>query len=188
MFNSKKQTVMEPGGSSSSEYMLPQDFCRLFESAMPSLHLLALLLTGDQQKAEQCFVTGLEDCLQGNPVFKEWAQSWAKRTIIRRAIGMMSPAIGRDQKNPANHNLEQMEQVRFPYLAIMRLPPFERFVLVLTVLERYSDQQSSELLDCTRKNVADARVRALQQLSLQSNRRTVESDRMDRFRRKKGTA
>lgn len=135
MFNSKKQTVMEPGRSSSSEYMLPQDFCRLFESAMPNLHLLALLLTGDQQKAEKCFVTGLEDCVQGNPVFKEWAQSWAKRSIIRRAIGMMSPAIGRD-RNFANHNLEQMEQIRFPYLAIMGLPPFERFVLVLTVLER----------------------------------------------------
>lgn len=159
---------MEPGRSSAAAYALPQDFRRIFDSAMPNLHLLALLLTGDQQKAEQCFVTGLEDCMQGNPVFKEWARSWAKRTIVRRAIGMMSPVIGHDQRNPANPSLEQMEQIRFPYLAIVRLAPFERFVFVMTVLERYSDQQSSELLDCTRKNVADARVRALQQLSLQS--------------------
>ncbi len=81
---------------------------------------------------------------------------------------MMSPMIGHNQRNPANHSLEQMEQIRFAYLATVRLAPFERFVFVMTVLERYSDQQSSELLDCTRKNVADARVRALQQLSLQS--------------------
>jgi hypothetical protein len=160
--NSKKHAV---GSTSSSEYILPSNFCEVFEAAMPGLYLLALLLTGDQEKAETCFVAGLEDCAAGNPVFKEWAQSWAKRTIIKRAIGTMSPVVGREQRNPSNHNPSETEQKGVGYSAIMRLAPFERFVFVITVLERYSDQESSLLLDCTRKDVADARIRAIQQLS-----------------------
>jgi hypothetical protein len=48
--------------------------------------------------------------------------------------------------------------------AILELPPFERFVFIMSTLERYSDQDSSILLSCTRKDVAEARTRALQQL------------------------
>jgi DNA-directed RNA polymerase specialized sigma24 family protein len=46
---------------------------------------------------------------------------------------------------------------------LMGLAPFERFVFVMSVLEGYSDQECSILLDCTRKDVAEARIRALQQ-------------------------
>jgi hypothetical protein len=46
--------------------------------------------------------------------------------------------------------------------ALLALPVFDRFVVVMTVLERYSDQESSLLLDCSRSSVAAARVRALQ--------------------------
>jgi hypothetical protein len=161
--NSKKHDI---GSTSSSEYILPGNFCEVFEAAMPGLYLLALLLTGGQEKAETCFVAGLEDCAAGSPVFKEWARSWAKRTIIKRAIGMMSPVVASEQRNPSNHNPSETERKGAGYSSIMRLAPFERFVFVITVLERYSDQESSLLLDCTRKDVADARIRAIQQLSL----------------------
>ena len=49
---------------------------------MNRLYLLAFLLTADHTTAEKCFVWGLEDSKKGNLVFKEWAQSWARRTII----------------------------------------------------------------------------------------------------------
>ena len=42
-----------------------------------SLHRLSLLLAADRQKAEQCFVSGLKELVNGSPVFKEWARSWA---------------------------------------------------------------------------------------------------------------
>jgi hypothetical protein len=42
-----------------------------------SLHRLSFLLTADRQKAEPCFVSGLKESVNGSPVFKEWARSWA---------------------------------------------------------------------------------------------------------------
>ena len=48
--------------------------------------------------------------------------------------------------------------------AVLELEAFERFVYVITVLERYSDQECSVLLGCTRRDVVAARTRALQQI------------------------
>jgi hypothetical protein len=51
-----------------------------------SLYLLSLLLTGSHEKAEACFVEGIGESTKENHVFKEWARSWARRTIIQSAI------------------------------------------------------------------------------------------------------
>src|ERR1700733_172980 len=66
-------------------YASSADFCRIFDEDMNDLYLLSFLLTADREKAEQCFVSGLEDAVEGNPVFKEWARSWARRAIIVNA-------------------------------------------------------------------------------------------------------
>lgn len=63
-----------------------EDLCRLFAQGMDELCQLFFLLT-DHQKAEQCFVAGLEDSVKSNRVFKEWARSWEKRTIIEMQFG-----------------------------------------------------------------------------------------------------
>jgi DNA-directed RNA polymerase specialized sigma24 family protein len=47
---------------------------------------------------------------------------------------------------------------------ILGLEPFERIVYVMTVLERYSDQDCSLLLGCARRDVLAARIRALQRI------------------------
>ena len=47
------------------------DFCRIFDQEMRVLYMLAILLTGDNVLAEECFIAGLEDCLSSAPVFKE---------------------------------------------------------------------------------------------------------------------
>jgi hypothetical protein len=49
--------------------------------------------------------------------------------------------------------------------AVLGLEPFERFVYVMTVLERYSVQDCSLLLGCARRDVLAARSRALQQIA-----------------------
>src|SRR5215472_9439167 len=72
-------------------YATCADFCQIFAEDMKNLYLLALVLTADAEKAEQCFVSGLDDCTAGNPVFKEWARSWARRVVIKRAIRMIAP-------------------------------------------------------------------------------------------------
>jgi len=149
-------------------YASSDDFRRVFDQDMNSLYLLSFLLTADREKAELCFVFGLEDALEGNPVFKEWARSWARRVIIVNAVRAINPrptdengrstsaSVSRNGKTPA---VEQVE-----IAAILGLEPFERFVYAMTVLERYSDQDCSLLLGCTRREVVAARARAFEQI------------------------
>lgn len=67
------------------------DFCSVFHQEMDVLYWLALALTSDESKAEQCFVAGLGECIEGNAVFKEWARSWSRRVVIKNAIRLILP-------------------------------------------------------------------------------------------------
>jgi len=157
-----------PSPSRRSTYAVPQDFCRIFAEDTTPLFLLSLALTADPEKAEKCFVAGLDDSIHGNPVFKEWARSWSKRTIIKNAIRMISPAPGRmngKRAVPAQKILE-LDPRAVGFLTPVRgLAPFERFVFVMLVLEGYSTQECSILLNCTKQEVLWGRARALQQLA-----------------------
>ena len=147
-------------------YATSENFCEIFTKDMNRLYQLSFLLAGDTSKAEECFVSGLGDSLESSPVFKEWAESWARRTIIRNAIRMVRP---RPTENPqssfasdGNAVLGSSASAEIGFVA--GLPAFERFVFVMSVLDRYSDQECSLLLDCTRADVTAARVRALQRM------------------------
>jgi hypothetical protein len=149
-------------------YTTSSDFCRIFQEDMNGLYLLSLLLTGDCEKAERCFVSGLEDSVEGSPVFKEWARSWARRAIIQNAVRMINP---RPQTTDASNSAAPSEKDKAvldaPHpgiTAILALEPFERFVYVMTVLERYSDHECSILLGCARRDVPTARSSAARQL------------------------
>jgi hypothetical protein len=48
--------------------------------------------------------------------------------------------------------------------AVFQLEPFERFVYLMSVLERYSDLDFSLLLGCARRDVIAARIRAFQKI------------------------
>lgn len=152
------------------EYAMPADFCQEFVDHLDDFYTLSLLLTADRQKAEHCFVSGLEDCLQGTPVFREWARSWAKRTIIKNAIRMVSPL--REEAEPASEISKPGLEPDTPSARIMTLPPLDRFVYVMSVLEKYSDRECSILLDCAVKKVTDVRIRALDRLVNAGNRKT----------------
>jgi hypothetical protein len=58
----------------------------VFTENMAGIDWLAFLLTADPKKAEECFVGGLGDCLEESSVFRDGAQSWARRTIIQNAF------------------------------------------------------------------------------------------------------
>ena len=142
-------------------YATGADFCRIFKEDMNRLYLLSFLLTGDQSLAEKCFVRGLEDAGKGNPVFKEWAHSWARRTVIQKAIEIVQP---RPTDGATSRRASEAGAVPPELAAVVDLPAFERFVFVMSVLERNSDQECSLLLDCSRADVAAGRIRALQQI------------------------
>ena len=146
-------------------YATRADFCRVFEKNTNSLYLLCFLLTADHEAAEKCFVSGLEDSAQGSPVFAAWAESWARRTIIDNAIRMIRPRPeSGTQTSTSDNNARQRTKETDMIAAVIDLSDFDRFVFVMSVLERYSDQECSLLLDCSRTSVVAARIRALQKI------------------------
>jgi DNA-directed RNA polymerase specialized sigma24 family protein len=150
------------------QYASSDDFRRVFEEDMDSLYVLSFLLTADREKAEQCFVSGLEDAVEGNPIFREWARSWARRVIILNAVRAINPRPieenGRSSSATVSNNGKTPPVEQVEMAAVLALEPFERFVYVMTVLERYSDQDCSLLLGCTRRDVVAARARAFEQI------------------------
>ena len=159
----------------SANHAVAGDFCRIFEQDADRLYLLSWLLTADHSKAERCFAGGLEDSAKNSRVFKEWAASWARRMVVQNAIRMLRPqsADSRPSNRAADHATERPE-----ISAVLALPPFERFVFVMSVLERYSDQDCALLLDCTRREVMAARARALQRIgsAAETYRKATRSD------------
>jgi hypothetical protein len=154
----------------SPAYSTSGDFCRLFDEQMNDLYLLSYLLTTDHDKAGQCFVSGMADCVDGNPVFKEWALSWARRAIIQSAIRLIAPHPDRESstQRPIHQGTSEPMPSRaaldVAFAAVVQLEAFERFVFVMSTLERYSDQECSLLLGCSRREVVGARLRALRQI------------------------
>jgi hypothetical protein len=149
---------------------------------MESMHLLSFLLTADEAKAEECFVSGLEDCVKGTYVFRDWAQSWARRTIIQNAIRMLAPrkkhsTVADVPSDAVRCSFGRKQDIDYAIARILRLEHFERFVFVMSVLERYSDQGCSVLLGCSRQDVGETRMRALLNLAEPDRLRTVAPSR-----------
>jgi DNA-directed RNA polymerase specialized sigma24 family protein len=154
-------------------YTTRSDFCRIFRDDMQSLYLLALVLTADQEKAEQCFLAGLDDCASGNQVFKEWAHSWARRAVIKNAIRSIAAVIAEEDPAMAPGATDSAEVHAAPadldlpaeISALLELPARERFAFVMSFCEGYSDQECALLLGCRRESLVAARLAALKHLN-----------------------
>ncbi len=152
-------------------YATSVDFRKVFNDDVGPLFWLAFLLTGDHAKAERCFVSGLEDCVQANRVFKDWAHSWAKRAIIKNAIRILQPGPDHAHSSaPARFFREDghLANRGDPQLLIdgvLAMNDFDRVVFVMLVLEHYSEHDCSLLLGCSHREVREARTRALGQIT-----------------------
>ncbi len=146
-------------------YATSTEFCRVFKENMDNMHFLSFLLTADPAKAEECFVSGLDDCGRGSYVFRNWARSWARRTIIQNAVRMLAPRANRSAviavpSETRNCKFGRTPEADATIASILGLEDFERFVFVMSVLERYSDQDCAVLLGCSRQDVREARMQA----------------------------
>jgi DNA-directed RNA polymerase specialized sigma24 family protein len=156
-----KKTTIAP----TTPYATATDFCRIFADDMDRLYRLSLMLTADPELSEKCFVRGLEDARNGNPVFKEWAQSWARRTVIVNAIRAIGPRADGDSSQAANRTPRVSSGLPAELDAVMKLDTFERFVFVMSVLESYPERDCRLLLGCSSQDVVQARTRALKHLA-----------------------
>lgn len=147
-----------------ADYARRVDFCSVFEKDMDSLYKLAFLLTANHEGAERCFVEILNESFEQTRVFKDWAQNWVRRSLIRAAIRTVSPASGSYAKRELWGQTQDTSAWGREIDAVTRLAPLERFVFVMSVLERYSAWDCSLLLGVSTKKVASAQVRALRHL------------------------
>jgi DNA-directed RNA polymerase specialized sigma24 family protein len=146
------------------EYATCADFADTFSRDMERLYLLALLLTGDHASADECFVSALDTCAERDSVFKDSAASWCRRSVVKSAIKLVFPASGENNRRclPSEASVDSTCLLR----EVRQLPAFDRFVFVMSVLERYSDRDCSALLGNAVRDILPARIRALQQISL----------------------
>jgi DNA-directed RNA polymerase specialized sigma24 family protein len=148
-----------------TSYATVADFFKAFTDEMYSLNVLSLLLTADKDKAEECFVRAMGDCVEGIAVFMEWAGLWARRAILKYAIQMIRPMPEHPDSLPFISRKGPATSVETnPFAAIVALGAFERFVFVMSVLEGQSEQECAILLRCSRRDVMIARVLALTRL------------------------
>src|SRR5712672_3221950 len=129
-------------------YATVTDFFATFSEEMQSLYLLAFLLTADHDKAEQCLVCAMGD-------FTDWAHSWSRRAVLKRAIQMIMPVPEHADKvsiSTLKASATSGED-NDPFAAILLLDPFERFVFVMSTLEGQSDAECAVLLRCSWRDV-----------------------------------
>jgi len=162
-------------------YACHEDFHTIFNEALTELYLISFLLTYDSAKAERCLVSGLEDCLSGNRVFREWARSWAKRAIVQNAIRELKPRPSQSNSPLSGVMFSNVDQHsrgpgrHFEIDAVLRLVDFDRFVFVMSVLEHYSEHDCALLLGCSAGDIREGRMRALKELADSSQMQPSEN-------------
>lgn len=159
-----------PSRPESGLYAIGHDFCKVFAEDMGPLYRLSFLLTGNQELAEQCFASALKDCLDAKHVFREWAGSWAKRTVVQNAIRILHSCPDRPHSSsPATFFLDGEEANAAETYSlignVLELDNFIRTVFVVTMLEHYTVHECSLLLGCSRRAVVEARTTALEQIA-----------------------
>ena len=153
-----------------NRYASREDFHAIFNEHLTELYQLSFLLTRDPARAERCLVSGIEDCVTENRVFRGWARSWAKRTIVQNAIRELKPRPSHSNSPLFGALFPDIDQLwsgpggHFAMDAVLGLEDFERFVFVMSVLEHYSERDCGLLLGCSAREIREARSRALEEL------------------------
>src|SRR6267154_4951821 len=128
-------------GKGGNDYATHSDFCAIFLQQLDRLYSLALILNGDEPRAEECLLAAFDSCVEGSLVFKGSAVAWSRRSVIKRAIRLMSPSpstlfIPDLVGNRCDSSSDQDASLK----SGQELSSFDRFVFVMSVLERYSDR------------------------------------------------
>jgi DNA-directed RNA polymerase specialized sigma24 family protein len=103
-------------------------------------------------------------------VFKDSATSWSRRIIIRNAIRITSPSPSVERPHLVGNHSDLKIRSGASLEGVQALPPFDRFVFVMSLLEGYSDRECSVLLSCAMSDILRARIRAMQQLPMRDEK------------------
>jgi DNA-directed RNA polymerase specialized sigma24 family protein len=154
-------------GSERREYARKEEFVGVFECERVGLQRLALLLTANSETAKRCLSRAFRECIASTLVSKEWVVSWTRRMVIRNAINLVIGPEGRsfvttndevDDGFVAFSPDDTLDAIAASE-SVLDLPEFERFVLVICVLERYSIHDCALLLGRSPRDISEARQR-----------------------------
>src|ERR1039458_5349317 len=122
-----------------ADYAKISDFCTVLERDTKPFYLFAYLLTANHKEAEQCFCSVLQEGCEQNSVFKAHIESWIKRCMLKKAIGMVFSRSTKIEEQ-GDSWFEETGQLRAKNMvnAVTGLADLERFVFVMSVLENYS--------------------------------------------------
>jgi DNA-directed RNA polymerase specialized sigma24 family protein len=162
VFHSHKAKV----ASFRADFANHADFCDVFRNDTKPLYLLAFLLTANHKKSEKCFVDTIEEAFKKQAVFKDWARSWVRRSLIKNAIEIVSPSSPRKvEKRDVWSEQQPHTQRECEINAVTKLDPLERFIFVMSIVERHSNWDCALLLGCSKNDVAQVRMKALCRLA-----------------------
>lgn len=158
-----KQSI---ANSSSSQYATAQDFRQTFDQDKHVLHRLSRLLAVADDMAEQCVRSALEECLEVNGVYRKFARSWARRSVVINAIRLTDMGKDPDSSHSESVLRNRASLVGFSTAvgSVIALHNLPRFVFVMSALEQYTDHECSILLRCSHRDVCEARTRAFRYL------------------------
>ena len=154
-------------GNERREYARKEEFVGVFECERLGLQRLALLLTANSETAKRCLSRAFRECIASTLVSKEWVVSWTRRMVIRNAINLVIGPEGRsfvttndevDDGFVAFSPDDTLDAIAASE-SVLDLPEFERFVLVICVLERYSIHDCALLLGRSPRDISEARQR-----------------------------
>jgi hypothetical protein len=154
-------------GSTENQYATREDFRKILDEDLNGLYQLSFLLTADHQKAERCFLSGAQDCVNESRVFREWARPWTRRVIVENTIRELNPRPSRSNSRslPFLRNQQSSDATgHFTIESLLELEDFERFVFVLCGLERYRENDCTLLLSCSASQVRGSWINAIQKL------------------------
>jgi hypothetical protein len=147
-------------------YTTVTDFLKTFNEEMHGLYLLSFLLTADHDKAEQCLVSAMGECVEGIGLFMGWARSWTRGVVLKHAVQMIKPSPEHtDYVSFISLERAATPGETNPFATILSMEPFDRFVFVMSILEEQSDEECAILLRCSRRDVMVARLLALKRQS-----------------------
>jgi DNA-directed RNA polymerase specialized sigma24 family protein len=157
---------------------IEEALARTFASQRSELLWLAFLLTGDREMSVEAVVDAMDLNDTGNPFFRNWMVSWSRKLVIAKALGavegQMAASVRRTRERrcprPAkvpdrgwslNRDTGKAELER----ALLEIDLFPRCVLLLTVFEKVSIEDTASLLNADRETVTAAKALGLAELT-----------------------
>lgn len=140
------------------EYVVTSDWEDEFTDKMNCLYLLSFLVTADRQIAETCFSKALDEYVESQVGFMDWAKDDGRRAVIRNAVKIVRPAPKQAYSWLFHTTARSLASAAYqPFAAITSLSAFERFVFVMSVLEAIPEEDCAALLNCSLEDVAIGR-------------------------------